>query len=126
MSRDPSKLQAFNRADDLVVDVYRATRTFPSEERFGLQSQLRRGAISVTANLVEGCARPTQRDYLRFVSIAIGSASEVRYLITLATRLGFLDPEIGKPMVDGYGHVIRALQSLISTLSSSRGLKPEV
>ena len=127
MSRDPHSLQAFVLADDLVSDVYRTTKAFPAEERFGLQSQLRRGAASVAANLVEGCARRSQRDYLHFVGIAIGSASEVRYLIGLAVRLGFADAPDGERLTIGYGRVIRALQSLVTALGSpeARGPKPE-
>src|SRR5438067_12895159 len=84
MSRDPYKLEAFQLADLLVVELYRASARFPAAERFGLQAQLRRAAVSVAANLVEGCARRSQRDYLHFVGIAIGSASEVRYLVQLS------------------------------------------
>jgi four helix bundle protein len=124
MSRDPYSLQAFVLADDLVPTVYRATRTFPPEERFGLQSQLRRGSVSVAANLVEGCARRSERDYLHFVGIAIGSASEVRYLIGLAIRLGFAKAEDGKQMILGYGRVIRALQSLVTSLTSPEARSP--
>ena len=118
MSRDPNKLKAFRIADELVVDVYRRTKDLPVEERYGLQSQIRRGAVSVAANLVEGCARRSERDYLHVVGIAIGSASEVRYLIQLAARLGFVHrAECGR-LADRYGDVIRALQSLVASLSS--------
>jgi four helix bundle protein len=71
VSRDPNRLEAFVLADDLVLD---ATQGFPAAERFGLQGQIRRGAVSVPANLVEGCARRSQRDYLHFVGIAIAEA----------------------------------------------------
>lgn len=114
--RDPRKLELFHRADELVFDMYKATQAFPIEERFGLQSQLRRAAVSVVANIVEGCARPATKDYLRFVVIAIGSASEARYLVSLAARLSFLDENESRRIADGYTNVIRPLQSLVATL----------
>ena len=126
MSRDPYKLEAFQLADSLVIDLYRATAKFPAAERFGLQSQLRRAAVSVTANLVEGCARPSERDYLYFVAIAIGSASEARYLVRLASRLGFIDANLSESLAHGYGRVARALQSLTTSISSGRGPGSEV
>ena len=119
MSQDPGRLEAFVLADALVVDVYRMTKSFPSEERFGLESQIRRGAVSVAANLVEGSARRSQRDYLHFVGISIGSASEVRYLLDLSVRLAFVSPQDGANLRDRYSRVIRALQALVSSLSRS-------
>jgi len=124
MSRDPYKLEAFVLADALVVDLYRATCRFPSVERFGLQSQVRRAAVSVAANLVEGSARRSEREYLHFISIAIGSASEVRYMISLAVRLGFMDEGEGRRLGHSYGRVTRALQALVTALTA-RGPRPE-
>ena len=118
MSRDPWKLKVFRLADELVVQVYRATRGLPSEERFGLQAQIRRAAVSVPANIVEGCARRTLRDYLHFVGIALGSASEVRYLVGVSQRLGFLDEGLATELTQGYSELVRGLQTLIGSLES--------
>ncbi len=88
--RDHTKLRAFELADEVVVAVYRATVEFPKEELFGLTSQIRRAAVSVPSNIVEGCARETEAEYLRFLSIAFGSLRELHYQLNLSKRLGFL------------------------------------
>ena len=72
--RDHTKLRAFELADEVTVLIYRATRGFPKEEIYGLTSQMRRAAVSVPSNIVEGCARESQTEYLRFLEIAFGSA----------------------------------------------------
>jgi four helix bundle protein len=91
MSRDQRKLDAFQLADALVIQVYRGTTDFPSTETYGLLAQLRRAAVSVPTNIVEGCARSSEGDYLRFLDISFASARELLYLIDLSTRLGYLD-----------------------------------
>lgn len=77
--RDHTKLRAWELADELALVIYRESREFPIEERFGLTNQIRRSAVSVASNIV-----------LRFLDIAHGSARELEYQITLAQRLGFL------------------------------------
>ena len=88
--RDHPKLRAFELADEVAVLVYRVTAGFPREELYGLTSQMRRAAVSVPSNIVEGCARDSQADYLRFLYIAFGSLRELHYQLSLSKRLGFL------------------------------------
>ncbi len=91
--RDHTKLRAFDLADEVAVLVYRVTARFPREELYGLTSQMRRAAISIPSNIVEGCARDSQADYLRFLHIAFGSLRELHYQLSLSKRLGFLPNE---------------------------------
>ncbi len=88
--RDHTKLRAFELADEVAVLVYRVTAGFPREELYGLTSQMRRAAVSVPSNIVEGCARDSQADYLRFLYMAFGSLKELHYQLSLSKRLGFL------------------------------------
>ena len=90
MPRDHRTLRVFELADSLVIDIYQATKNFPPEERYGLQAQIRRAAVSTATNIVEGCARRGDREYLNFLNMATGSAAEVRYLCDLSRRLNFL------------------------------------
>jgi four helix bundle protein len=80
-------------ADQVALDIYRATQSFPREEQFGLTSQMRRAAVSIASNIVEGCARNSERDYIHFLDMAYGSARELQYQVSLANRLGLLDEE---------------------------------
>jgi four helix bundle protein len=88
--RDHTKLRAFELTDSLALAVYKHTKNFPREEMFGLTSQLRRAAVSGASNIVEGCARNSEADYLRFLDMAHGSVREVEYQLSLAQRLGLL------------------------------------
>ena len=89
--RDHMKLRAFELADEVVLLIYRATGKFPREEVYGLTSQMRRASVSVPSNIVEGCARESQTEYLRFLEIAFGSIRELHYQFGLSKRLGYLD-----------------------------------
>lgn len=117
--RDHTKLRAFELADQFVILVYKHTSSFPREEQFGLTSQLRRAAVSIPSNIVEGCARPTQADYLKFLDIAYGSASEAKYQLSLAFRLGFLTPEANAEAAYCGDELSRVLSGLIRSLRST-------
>ncbi len=84
-------LRAYQFSKALAVAVYDVTRKFPTEERYGLTSQLRRAAVSVCANIAEGCGRPGRAELQRFLGIALASLAEVDALVDLSQSFGFLD-----------------------------------
>jgi four helix bundle protein len=89
--RDHKKLRAFELADEIALLIYQQTNTFPKEEIYGLTSQIRRAAVSVPSNIVEGCARDSQADFLRFLYIAFGSLKELEYQVSLSSRLKYIN-----------------------------------
>jgi four helix bundle protein len=120
MSRDHRNLKAFQLADDLVMVVYRSTRTFPTEEKFGLVSQMRRAAVSVPANIVEGCARPSQRDFVHFLTISHASLRELGYYVDLSHRLGYLSNENKTNLLGLHDESSRVLAGLIRSLNTPK------
>ena len=87
--QDFRDLKVWQKAHNVVLAVYRASAEFPAAERFGLTSQLRRAAVSIPANIAEGCVRSSDADFARFLHISLGSASEVDYYLLLARDLKF-------------------------------------
>jgi four helix bundle protein len=88
--RPHEKLDVWKKAIDFVIDVYKITEDFPKEEKFGLTSQIRRAAVSIAANIAEGAGRKSTKEFLNFLSIAQGSASEVGTELLISQRLNFL------------------------------------
>jgi four helix bundle protein len=119
--RDHRKLRAFELADELVMSVYSATRTFPKDEMFGLTSQLRRAAVSIASNIVEGCARNSEADFLRFLDMAFGSIREVEYQLTIARRLEYTTGESAEQLASEADETARVLAGLIRSLRAKGG-----
>jgi four helix bundle protein len=109
-------LDAWKKAHALVLGVYALTASFPSEERYGLTSQLRRAASSVPANIAEGFGRSTTRDFLRHLDIANGSLEETRYFLILARDLRHLSPEDFSRVREQADEVGRLLGGLMQSL----------
>jgi len=114
--RDHKRLKAFQLADDLAVAVYKTTASFPKEEQFGLTSQMRRAAVSVASNIVEGSARHSLSDYVRFLDMAYGSACELEYQVSLAHRLGYLSDTDFDALRNACCETSRTLNALIRSL----------
>jgi len=106
-------LIVWKRAHDFVLRVYNFSRGFPREEQFGLTSQFRRAAVSVTANIAEGFTRKTAKDKLRFYNIAEGSLEECRYYLILAKDLGYGPDETADKLADEVGRLLKAFTKAI-------------
>lgn len=115
--RDHTRLKAFVLADELVVVIYQLTKQFPDDEKYGLTSQMRRAAVSIPSNIVEGCTRTSQSEYLRFLEIAFGSLKELHYQFDLAKRLNYLD---NNPYCSCEAKIIETEKVLCALLRSRR------
>ena len=115
---DYRSYSAFKTAHRLALAVYEATSSFPSVERFGLVSQLRRAAHSIPANFAEGSGRGSDKDFARFLRISTGSANELEYGLTLARDLGLLDRETHAHLASLTAEARRMLIGLTKRLTS--------
>jgi four helix bundle protein len=116
VGRDFKNIKAWRYADDLVVSVYLGTRSFPRQELYGITSQLRRAAVSVATNIVEGAAREHKREYLHFLYVAKGSMAETEYLLYLSKRLGYFQDEEYDKIEGLRQEAARTLQGLINSV----------
>ncbi len=118
--QDFRQLIVWQKAYKVVLSVYRATPGFPQCEEIGLTSQVCRAAVSIVANIAEGCGRCSDAEFRRFLYIAMGSASELQCNLLLARDLGYLHEELWQPMEENLIEVKRMLSSLIGRLKSKR------
>jgi four helix bundle protein len=118
--RNPATLRVTSEARELVIATYRVTSRFPSFERFGLTTQMRRAAISVGSNIVEGCHRGTNRAFLAFLYQGLGSAAELQFQVELAQQLEFGDRNELNLLHGQATDCKKMLSRLISSLRSRR------
>ena len=112
-------LLVWQKAFDLSLAIYAATRAFPADERFGMTPELRKTARSVPYNIAEGHKRPTTADYLRFLGIAAGSGGELETQLLLAERLAYLTSDQAHVLLERYREVERMLAGLVRSLDRS-------
>ena len=117
---------------DLVVAIYRITATFPKDERYSLVNQLRRAAVSVPSNIAEGHGRSRTGDYLRHLSVAVGSLSEVETQVQIARRLEYIAEDHQNRLLDSsnaiakmLGGLIRSLRRRLESRAGSQRISPD-
>ncbi len=114
---DYRELVVWQKAMDLVTEIYKATATFPNEEKFGLSSQARRAAVSVPSNIAEGHGRKATGAYLNHISIAYGSLMELETQVQIAERLSFLPAEENAIILEKISEIARMLNGLKKSLA---------
>ena len=109
-------LEVWQKAMDLVTDIYSTTNSFPDTEKFGLTNQLRRAAVSIPSNIAEGQGRGSKKEFNQFLNIAYGSLQEVETQIEISTRLNFISNEQSTPLLDQCSTIARMLNGLKRSL----------
>jgi len=110
-------LQVWQKAMDLVVEVYETTKKFPANEIYGLTNQIRRSVVSIPSNIAEGAARQTEKEFLQFLYIAYGSLAELETQLILATRLNYTETV----HTDALEQIRKMLSGLINNIKARKG-----
>jgi four helix bundle protein len=116
LRRGYTDLQAWQKSMDFVDAVYTLTRSFPKDEMYGLCSQIRRSAVSIPANLAEGCSRDSTKEFIRFVNIALGSMAETETHLLIASRQGYMTVESLETLLEKAAEIGRMMQGLRKSL----------
>ncbi len=114
------QLRVWERAHALVLDIYGVSRKFPRSEIYGLTSQLRRSAVAIAANIAEGHARSTRREYAQFCFTARGSLAETRYLLRIAKDVGYIEPYDYERLIELSNIVGKMLNALTKFLRKEK------
>jgi four helix bundle protein len=109
-------LRVWNNSIELVTKVYKITNDFLKEELFGITSQIRRAAVSIPSNLAEGAARTSKKEFHHFLSIALGSASELETQIIISSNLKYLDKSSSETLLLELSSIQKMIQGLIKSL----------
>ncbi len=117
MEKPHKKLEAWKQSMDLVIDIYRTTESFPSQEIYGLTNQIRRAAVSIPSNIAEGAARQTKKEFSNYLHMAQGSLSELDTQIELARRLGYLNDGDWKVLDRQMERIDKMISGLIKHLN---------
>ncbi len=120
MTSDFKQLKVWQKAMSFAELIYQYTGRFPTSERMGMTSQIRRAVVSVSANIAEGCGKSTKADFIRFLHIAYGSVKEVENYIILASRLNYLNAQQVEEATTRCQEVSKMLFSLIRTLKGGQ------
>ncbi len=119
-SQRPHKdLEVWKLSISFVKSLYSVTSEFPSEEKYGITSQLRRAGISISTNIAEGAARDSRTEFIRFLNISSGSLSEVDTFLILSGELGFLPEHTRKELTEDLEQISAMLSGLITHLESN-------
>ena len=121
MGRNYKNLIAWQKADDLTVAIYKATRRFPPDETYGLRMQMRRSAISVPANMAEGSGKRTAKDRRASYDDSMGELNELEYYIHLAQRLDYIDAQTASQLETLRAEAARPLDGLLKMLDKEIG-----
>jgi four helix bundle protein len=112
------ELRVWNEAHTFLLAVYRLTAALPAEERYGLASQLRRAALSVPTNIVEGSTRIGRPDFVRFLNLSEASLAEAQYLLVVCRDLGYVAATLTDPLISTAPRIARMLYALRSRVTS--------
>ena len=116
--KDFRNLKVWEKGHALTLSVYQITAAFPRHEQYGLTSQLRRASSSIPTNIAEGCGRNSEKEFRRFLEIAMGSASETEYHLLLSRDLGYLNRDAFEGLTQATVEVKRMLSGLITRLKA--------
>ena len=116
--KDFRSLKVWEKAHLLTLKIYKVTEKFPREELYGLTSQIRKACVSIPTNIAEGCVRSSDADFSRFLYIALGSTSELEYLMMLAMDLNFIKSELHTELNNEINEIKKMLISMIQKLKA--------